>query len=105
MANDEQQEQTAGSSPTGSSAAITTSSSSAAELILSNKAYMKVVMHGLRYPHATVNGVLVGKRNGKGTKGQTIVDAIPLFHSGHGLTPMVEVALTQVTFNFGFQFL
>ena len=98
MANDEQQDQIQQNAETTTTVATTSGSSTGnTELIISNKAYLKVVMHGLRYPHATVNGVLVGKRPVKGAKGQTIVDAIPLFHSGHGLTPMVEVALTQVS--------
>jgi len=34
------------------------------------------------------------KKSGKQTK---LVDAIPLFHSGHGLSAMIEVALNQVS--------
>lgn len=72
------------------------SASSSVDHVLSTKSYLKIVMHALRYPHATVNGVLISEKKGKSSKQNRIVDAIPLFHSGHGLAPMVEVALTQV---------
>lgn len=79
-------------------------SSGNGDLILSAKSYLKIVMHALRYPHSTVNGVLIMERRPKSTNknySNRIVDAIPLFHSGHGLTPMVEVALTQVSEYYG----
>lgn len=65
------------------------------EPLISVRCYVKMLMHALRYPHATVNGLLVADRKKKG-KSIRLVDYIPMFHSGHGLTPMVEVALTQV---------
>jgi len=57
-----------------------------------------VVMHALCYPHATVNGLLIAEKK-KSAKQHRLVDAIPLFHSGHGLTAMVEVAILQVNKN------
>lgn len=60
-----------------------------------------MLMHAMRYPYATVNGVLIAEKKGGGAKGKSasinLVDCVPLFHSGHGLTPMVEIALTQVS--------
>lgn len=93
--------------------------------VLSPRGYMKILMHCLKYPHSTVNGVLLVKPksgtknssssrksspNGEGGgEGSTtgfgatgggssveIVDVVPLFHLGHGLSPMMEVALLQV---------
>lgn len=72
-------------------------SPTAGDYLLSVKSYLKIVMHALRYPHATVNGVLITEKKGKTSKQIRIVDAIPLFHSGHGLAPMTEVALTQIS--------
>lgn len=57
---------------------------------------MKILMHSLRYPHAIVNGLLVMEKKNKLNKSNRLVDCIPLFHSSHGLTPMLEVALNQV---------
>lgn len=75
------------------------------ELVLSIKCYVKMIMHALRYPHATVNGVLIMEKKSKSSKLNRLVDCIPLFHSGHGLTPMVEVALAQVRdHSFGISF-
>ena len=80
----------------GSSSAPEPVSPAAGELVLTPKSYVKMVMHALRYPHATVNGVLIMEKKGKSNKQNRIVDAIPMFHSGHGLAPMMEVALAQV---------
>lgn len=69
------------------------------EIVLSTRCYAKIVMHLLKYPHATVNGVILSENKRKsGKDGNVIefVDAIPMFHVGHGLTPMLEVALLQV---------
>lgn len=89
-------------------------------IVLSPVGYTKILMHCLKYPHATVNGLLLVKStkenstgsssqrsNGEGNRvtesdGPTsgaveIVDVVPLFHLGHGLSPMMEVALLQVT--------
>lgn len=71
---------------------------------LSTVAHVKLLMHALKYHYASVNGfLLVEDGNSKNkTKGKEennridFVDAIPLFHLGHGLTPMIEVALLQV---------
>ena len=62
------------------------------------KAYGKIIMHCCKYPHMTVNGVVIGSIS-KETQSVQIQDAIPLFHSGIGLAPMLEIALTQVKKN------
>ncbi|CAD7006290.1 ER membrane protein complex subunit 8/9 homolog [Ceratitis capitata] len=61
----------------------------------SERAYAKTIFHAAKYPHLAVNGVLLSEKVPKGNTVQ-IVDAIPLFHQCLYLTPMAEVALTQV---------
>lgn len=66
--------------------------------VLSPKAYAKLVAHCCKYPHAAVNGVLIGSVNKKDNS-VNIQDAIPLFHLYLSLSPMLEVALTQVRYD------
>lgn len=63
---------------------------------LSAKAYAKIVLHCCKYPHRSVNGVVVGTVSTKKDHAVLIQDAIPLFHLSLGLAPMLEVALSQV---------
>jgi len=66
---------------------------------LMTRAYAKVILHAAKYPHASVNGVLLAKLPSKGEKigsKLVLIDAIPLFHQTEGLSPMLEVALTQI---------
>ena len=60
------------------------------------KAYSKLVLHSCKYPHASVNGLLIGSISKKDQSVQ-IQDSIPLFHMELGLAPMLEIALTQVS--------
>ena len=62
---------------------------------MSLKAYAKLILHCCKYPHLSVNGVVIGSIS-KETQTVQIQDAIPLFHTGIGLAPMLEVALMQV---------
>ena len=56
-------------------------------------AFAKLILHVSKYPHAAVNGVVLGEiDNGK----CIIQDCIPLFHGCLTLAPMLEVALTQI---------
>ena len=68
------------------------------ELEMSTRAYCKLIMHSAKYPSCAVNGLLLAKREDlkPGSKVIKYTDCIPLFHLGMGLTPMLEVALTQV---------
>jgi len=78
---------------------INTLSSTEDCIELMTRAYAKVIMHAAKYPHATVNGVLLAKLPSKGQKPSpklVLTDAIPLFHQTEGLSPMLEVALTQI---------
>lgn len=60
---------------------------------LESLAFAKIVLHVSKYPHAAVNGVLLGDPVG----GKLLIhDCIPLFHGCLTLTPMLEVALTQI---------
>jgi hypothetical protein len=62
---------------------------------ISAKAYAKMLLHAAKYPHKSVNGVLLGEDLTQ--EGELyVLDAIPLFHQCLGLAPMLEVALTQV---------
>ena len=60
------------------------------------KAYAKIILHCSKYRHTAVNGVVIGSIS-KETQSVQIQDTIPLFHSGIGLAPMLEIALTQVS--------
>ena len=62
---------------------------------VSAKAHAKIVLHCCKYSHKAVNGVLIGSVSKKDQTVQ-IQDAIPLFHLSLGLSPMLQVALTQV---------
>lgn len=66
------------------------------DIKINAKAYCKLVLHAAKYPHYAVNGVLLAKCSAK-NKEIEFVDAIPLFHLALNLTPMAEVALTQVS--------
>lgn len=62
---------------------------------VSAKAYGKIIFHCAKYPHRAVNGVLIGTISKKDNSVQ-VQDCVPLFHAELDLTPMLEVALTQV---------
>lgn len=71
------------------------------EVTFDSKAYAKMILHTAKYPHCAVNGVLLANA----PEGEMdlilgpnidIVDAVPLFHHSHYVTPMAEVALSQV---------
>ena len=61
---------------------------------LQDLAYAKVIIHALKYPHRTVNGVLLGHPPSSGTV--VIVDAVPLQHHWINLSPAMEVGLGMV---------
>ncbi|KAG0244603.1 hypothetical protein B0O80DRAFT_453931 [Mortierella sp. GBAus27b] len=57
----------------------------------SHKSYLKPLLHAAKHPTTAVNGVfLADKSTGH------VVDAVPLFHFWNTLTPMLEVAMSQV---------
>eukprot|EP00899_Mesostigma_viride_P002418 jgi/Mesvir1/12177/Mv00420-RA.1 len=68
------------------------------------KAFIKLLLHALKYPSKDVNGVLLGtaSQNGQASSDEgpqtsiTVVDAVPLFHGDLALAPMLEMALMQV---------
>ena len=74
------------------------------------RAYTKMIMHAAKYPHCSVNGLLLApitdqiQKIGSSPSHQSsenpprtiFTDCIPLFHQIQGLTPMLEVALTQI---------
>jgi hypothetical protein len=72
------------------------------EYELSPSAYVKVMLHVMKYPSLAVNGVLVGPKiatpSGEEPVKASVVDAVPLFHGQLSLAPLTEIALTQVCF-------
>lgn len=71
---------------------------------LTTQAYCKMLLHGAKYPHCAVNGLLVAERQkarrehpAGGAAHTLFVDCIPLFHGTLALAPMLEVALTLVS--------
>jgi hypothetical protein len=65
---------------------------------LEDLAYAKLILHALKYPHQTVNGVLLGHPPSSGIV--VIVDAVPLQHHWTNLSPMMEVGLGMVRSTF-----
>jgi len=59
---------------------------------ISSRAYCKLILHCGKYPSSQINGLLLARKDDL----SHICDAIPLFHMSVGLTPMHEVALSQV---------
>ncbi|KAN0111834.1 UPF0172 domain containing protein [Russula decolorans] len=59
---------------------------------LNDLAFTKVICHALKYPHKTVNGLLLGHRPAPDAP-IDIVDAVPLQHHWTNLSPMMEVGL------------
>ncbi|OWK53247.1 ER membrane protein complex subunit 8 [Lonchura striata] len=62
---------------------------------LTTQAYCKMLLHGAKYPHCAVNGLLVAERP-PAPQPALLVDCIPLFHGTLALAPMLEVALTLI---------
>eukprot|EP01126_Amoeba_proteus_P006576 TRINITY_DN1229_c0_g1_i13.p1 TRINITY_DN1229_c0_g1~~TRINITY_DN1229_c0_g1_i13.p1 ORF type:complete len:198 (-),score=27.67 TRINITY_DN1229_c0_g1_i13:350-943(-) len=58
----------------------------------SGASYQKLILHLIKYPSLTVNGVFLGLQR---SSTLLIEDSIPLFH-GPCLSPMLEIALLQV---------
>jgi ER membrane protein complex subunit 8/9 len=66
------------------------------EVKFSALAYCKLILHAVKYPHASVNGVLLASEDSKRGDSLLVEDIVPLFHSALTLAPMAEVALQQV---------
>lgn len=68
------------------------------EVEFATRAYTKMIMHAAKYPHCAVNGLLLAKASNVKTNPNHLIftDCIPLFHQTQGLTPMLEVAFTQI---------
>lgn len=67
------------------------------KVTLSTQAYSKILLHACKYPHKAVCGVVLAGKNC--VSNVEVTDAVPMFHLGLGLAPMMEVALTQVCCN------
>ena len=56
-------------------------------------AYLTPLLHSLKYPAASVNGVLLGKSSRTNDSVKiTVVEAIPLLHAHIALSPMMDAA-------------
>lgn len=66
-----------------------------AEVTLSARAYCKMILHAAKYPHCAINGLLLGRLS-KDKDELLVTDAVPLFHVCLHVSPMAEIALTQV---------
>ncbi|CAF1437037.1 unnamed protein product, partial [Adineta steineri] len=67
-------------------------------------AFTKMFLHLAKYPELAVNGILLGVRNNSANDEAdssylNFVDCIPLFHGVLSLSPMLEIALSQVITN------
>ncbi|KAG8833310.1 hypothetical protein FRC17_010955 [Serendipita sp. 399] len=61
------------------------------KLVLSHRAYLSMLLHAAKYPHQTVNGVLLGSST---PGGEIIAErTIPLLHHWTSLSPMIEIGL------------
>ena len=63
---------------------------------LDDLAYTKIILHALKHPHQTINGVLLGPLSQSVGRTVDIVDAVPLQHHWTNLSPMMEVGLGMV---------
>lgn len=64
---------------------------------VSSLAVTKIQLHAAKFLHCSINGVLLAcKQQFQEEKIIHFVDAIPLFHQNLHLTPMLEVALSNV---------
>lgn len=63
---------------------------------ITSEAYALPVLHAFRFPHATVNGILLGHAGVAGGR-PSVAEAVPLFHRHLELTAMLEVALNMVS--------
>ncbi|CAK1544869.1 unnamed protein product [Leptosia nina] len=70
------------------------------EVTFNTSAYAKIILHAVKYSHCAVNGILLADgskiKDGSKSPDLDIVNAMPLFHHSHNLSPMAEVALTQI---------
>jgi ER membrane protein complex subunit 8/9 len=67
-------------------------------------AFVKMFLHLAKYPELSVNGILLSDRPSTSTNDVDsssylhFVDCIPLFHGVLSLSPMLEIALSQVEY-------
>ncbi|CAF4254455.1 unnamed protein product, partial [Adineta steineri] len=64
-------------------------------------AFTKMFLHLAKYPELAVNGILLGVRSNSANDEAdssylNFVDCIPLFHGVLSLSPMLEIALSQI---------
>lgn len=71
-----------------------------ADVKFTPRAYCKMILHAAKYPHCAVNGVLLSEcpksKDSKKSSNLAFLDAVPLFHLCLHVSPMAEIALTQV---------
>ena len=60
---------------------------------VSSKAYVKLLLHAAKHPHASCTGLLVGEECGHAYR---VTDVVPLFHHKSPLAPQLEAACATV---------
>ena len=68
-----------------------------ASITISQISYSKILLHAAKYPHNDINGILLADQKSCQEDAYRITDSIPLFHLDLALSPMMEVALNQVS--------
>ena len=63
--------------------------------VLDRTALLKILLHSIKYPSASVNGILLADKQAN-DQTVTVVDAVPVLHSFLTLAPALETALIQV---------
>ncbi|XP_025018731.1 ER membrane protein complex subunit 8-like [Python bivittatus] len=74
------------------------------EAKLTTEAYCKMVLHGAKYPHCAIKGLLVAEKQPPHHRGHKwelpphifFVDCLLLFHGSLALAPMLEVVLSLI---------
>ncbi|KAG8903418.1 hypothetical protein FRB99_003313 [Tulasnella sp. 403] len=65
--------------------------------VIQNDAYLKFFIHAAKFPHAAVNGFLLGSKvSDEDGEHWVISDAVPLLHHWTNLSPMMEIGLELV---------
>ncbi|PWN50044.1 UPF0172-domain-containing protein [Violaceomyces palustris] len=66
-------------------------------VLISHRAYKKIILHSAKHPSSTVSGLIVASPSsstpGNELPSFEVTDVIPLFHHWNSLSPMAEVAL------------
>jgi hypothetical protein len=76
---------------------MSASTSASTLYTVSRRAYAKIILHAAAHACTSVNGILLAATASLNTASITVTDAVPLFHTRLTLSPMLEIALEQVS--------